>query len=186
MVDNIDKGDDVILSLLSVHDPAAARYLYRLHFKAVYNFTFKLIGDADSAKDICQELFVTIWERRARLKITKPIRRYLLAAVRNRILNYHRDRKKDVIALAEALDRSSMANHPVIPDAAVQAKELEKIIRLAINVLPNPARTTFLLSRKLGLTYREIAERLGVTEKAVEKNMSKALALLRIVLSNYL
>jgi len=186
MAGKSEETDSLILRLLEANDTSACSLLYKSHYKAVYNSVNKFIHDTDQAKDITQELFINIWEKRTVLKITLPIRKYLLSAAHNRVINYSRDSERNRRLRDEVIDRSggNKITNPV--DVDFQAKELERIIREAIALLPDNLRKNFLMSRNLGMTYKEMALHLHVTDKAVEKSMSKALKLLRILLAPYI
>jgi RNA polymerase sigma-70 factor (ECF subfamily) len=178
--------DELILSLLKANDTAASSLLYNAHYKAVYNNVNKIVRDADVSKDITQELFINVWEKRNVLNITTPIRKYLLSAAHNRIINKRRDEARNKRLLEEVIDRSGGTKIIYPADVDYEAIELEKLIKDAIALLPHSLRKNFSMSRYLGMTYREMATHLGVSEKAVEKSMSKALKLLRMLLAPYI
>lgn len=186
MPDKSEANDEMILSLLKANDPTACSMLYKAHYKAVYNSIRKFTYDPDVAKDISQELFINVWEKRDVLKITVPIRKYLLSAAHNRVINYRRDTERNTRLLEEVVDRSGGAKIIDPVDVGFEAKELERIIKDAIALLPDNLRRNFSMSRNLGMTYKEMASHLKVSDKAVEKNMTKALKLLRLLLAPYL
>lgn len=186
MIDERNETDDLILSLLAADDTTACSLLYKYHYKAVYAYVKDFIPDHDAAKDIVQELITAIWIKRHSLNLVPPLRKYLFRAAHNKAINYNRDVTTRQRIMGEIVNRSG--NGPVAPpaDTEMEARELEDQIRQAMTRLPMHARKTFLMSRKQGMTYREIADHFLVTEKAVEKNMSKALSLLRQYLAIYI
>lgn len=186
MINDKRDTDDLILDLLAADDPVACKWLYTYHYKAMYSYIRDFIPDDDIAKDIIQELFSAIWIKRHSLNLIKPLRSYLYSAAHNKTINYLRDKGKRNAKMGEIVNRSGSGKVAPPVDAYVEVKELEDQIRIAIKRLPIHARRTFLMSRKQGMTYKEIADHLHVTEKAVEKNMSKALRLLREYLAVYL
>ncbi len=88
--------------------------------------------------------------------------------------------------MGEIVNRSGSGKVAPAADAGLEARDLEDIIKKTLALLPMKARRTFLMSRKYGMTYEEIALHLKVTVKAVEKNMSKALRKIRKYLGTYL
>ena len=186
MADKTEDTDELILTLLKANDTGASSLLYEEHYKAVYNSVKKYIRNTDEAKDITQELFINVWDKRAVLNITKPIRKYLLSAAHNRVINYKRDLDRNHRLMNEVVDRSGGERMAYPVDVHVEAKELEKMIKEAIALLPDTLRKKFSMSRKLGMTYKEMAAHLKVSEKAVEKGMTKALKLMRIMLGKYI
>jgi RNA polymerase sigma-70 factor, ECF subfamily len=185
-VDDTNDTDDQILKLLETDNTTASKLLYTYHYKAVYTYVKDFIPDHDAAKDIIQELFTAIWIKRHSLNLIKPLRSYLFSAAHNKAINYLRDKGRQNRIMGEIVNRSGSGKVAPPADAELQARELETQIRQALSRLPVHAKRTFLMSRKQGMTYKEIAEHLHVTEKAVEKNMSKALSLLRQYLGIYL
>jgi RNA polymerase sigma-70 factor (ECF subfamily) len=185
MNEDCNDTDDLILNLLAADDIAASSLLYKHHYKAVYAYVKDYTPDHDAAKDIVQELFTAIWIKRHSLNMVPPIRKYLFRAAHNKAINYDRDKRTRNRIMGEIVNRSGQGIVPA-PDADLQTRELEKLIKEALTHLPMVARKTFLMSRKHGMTYKEIARHFHVTEKAVEKNMSKALSLLRMYLAIYI
>jgi RNA polymerase sigma-70 factor (ECF subfamily) len=186
MIDEHSDTDDLILKLLSADDTAASSLLYECHHKAVYDYVKDFIPDHDTAKDIVQELFTAIWVKRHSLNLVPPLRKYLFRAAHNKAINYERDRRNRNRIMGEIVNRSGHGKVAPAADSDLEARELEEQIKQALSQLPMHARKTFLMSRKHGMTYKEIAEHFHVTEKAVEKNMSKALNILRQILGVYI
>ena len=140
----------------------------------------KYIHDPDDAKTIVHEVFITVWEKFPTLPPDTNYRSYLYTSVRNRCLNYIRDRKKQV--MLEAVPESAVATGAV----GMEAAELEREIELGIASLPEKCREIFELNRIEGLKYAQIAEKLGISVKTVEAQMSKALSVMRDHLREFL
>ncbi len=186
MIDEHNDTDDLILKLLAADDAAACLLLYKCHSKAVYAYVKDFIPDHEAAKDIVQELFTAIWIKRHSLNLVPPLRKYLFRAAHNKAINYDRDSRTRHRLMGEIVNRSGHGRIAPAADSGLEARELEEQIKKALARLPIHARKTFLMSRKQGMTYKEIADHFNVTEKAVEKNMSKALNLLRQYLGIYI
>jgi RNA polymerase sigma-70 factor (ECF subfamily) len=154
--------------------------LFRELFKPLCGFALRYVPDADEAKGIVHDVFVHLWERFETLPADTNHRSYLYTAVRNRCLNYLRDRKKTV-----ALD--TIANQQTAPEeSALETEQLSQEIDWAIQQLPERCREVFELNRFGGLKYIQIAEKLGISVKTVETQMTKALSHLRTHLAKYL
>ncbi len=136
--------------------------------------------DGDEAKGIVHDVFVSLWEKMEQLPPDTHFRSYLYTAVRNRCLNHLRNQRK--VVRLEAAE----AQAPQTEEVPLETQELEREIEFAIQTLPEKCREVFELNRKEGLTYAQIAEQLGIAVKTVEAQMSKALAVMRIHLKNYL
>jgi RNA polymerase sigma-70 factor, ECF subfamily len=154
--------------------------LFRDLFKPLCSFALKYVHDLDDAKNVVHEVFVTVWEKFENLPSDTNHRAYLYTAVRNRCLNHLRDRKKHVML-------ENMAEHePTEVNTALETSELEKEIEIAIETLPEKCRMVFELNRLEGLKYAQIADKMGISIKTVEAQMSKALSVLRAHLREFL
>lgn len=140
----------------------------------------KYVGDLDEAKGLVHEVFVSVWEKFESLPADINYNSYLYTAVRNRSLNYIRNKKKKVMLENVAEQDLMIENEPMV------AAELEREIEMAIQCLPGKCRQVFELNRMEGLKYAQIAEKLGISIKTVEAQMSKALSVLREHLKEFL
>lgn len=140
----------------------------------------KYVGDLDEAKGLVHEVFVSVWEKFESLPADINYNSYLYTAVRNRSLNYIRNKKKHVMFENVAEQDLMVENEPMV------AAELEREIEMAIQCLPEKCRQVFELNRMEGLKYAQIAEKLGISIKTVEAQMSKALSVLREHLKEFL
>ncbi len=69
-------------------DKAQFERLFKTHFQYLCNFAQQYVGDADAAQDLCQKVFIMLWEKREHIDPRKSIKSYLFTAVKNRALNY--------------------------------------------------------------------------------------------------
>ncbi len=154
--------------------------LFRELFKPLCSLAMKYLGDLDEARNLVHEVFITVWEKFDSLPPDTNYKSYLFTSVRNRCLNYLRDKKNHLPLEKLAESKFSETN------TQLETAELEKEIELAINSLPEKCRQIFELNRMEGLKYAEIAEKLGISVKTVEAQMSKALSVLRDHLKEFL
>jgi RNA polymerase sigma-70 factor (ECF subfamily) len=162
----------------------ALESLFRDHFVGLCKFAMGYVKDDEAAKEIVQDSFVNLWEKRDSIDLSKPVKSYLSTAVRNKCLNYLRDHKKfstDLLAL------ENLSHDPVYDqhDSLVESEMSEQITR-AIDALPEKCRKIFELSRFRHLKYQQIADELQISVKTVETQMSKALQHMRNRLAEYL
>jgi len=158
--------------------------LYRLHYAGLVAFARGYAGDLSVAEDVVQDVFLAIWRRRDELELSGNVRTYLYSAVRNAAL----DRLKHADVVLRHRTRATIALTPASrpADEAVRHHELAGAIEAAVQQLPERSREAFLMSRDGGLSYAEIAEVLGVSVKAVEASISRALRALRDQLAPFL
>lgn len=144
----------------------------------------KKINDAEAAKDIVQEMFLSLISNRDQLPEIDSPKAYLHTSLKHSIYNYYRkelvSRKYEEFAAATSIDADETLLHQL------HAKELENQLVSAIETLPPQCKQVFKLSRQEFLSNRQIAEKLQISENTVEQHMRKALRLLRIALGEYL
>lgn len=158
----------------------AFEQLFRGLFKPLCAFANRYVGDIDDAKNLVHEVFIALWEKYDELPADTNYRSYLYTGVRNRCLNHLRDKKKH-------LTIEHLAEHPATGlESALETTELEVKIDRAIQSLPEKCRMVFELNRIEGLRYAQIAEKMQISVKTVEAQMSKALSVLREQLSEFL
>lgn len=157
--------------------------LFREHFVHLANFARQYVADEDSAKDITQKVFISLWENRDKIDTEKSVPSYLFTAVKNRCLNHIRDHKKYRSSILDL--ECNDFELSVEPDEG-ELPELEHKISRALDSLPEKCRIVFEMSRYHDKKYREIAEELEISQKTVEAHMSKAIKALRVHLQDYL
>lgn len=158
--------------------------LFRSEFKGLCFFAQKYVKDLDTAREIVQDSFLRLWEKRETIDADRPLKPYLTAAIHNKCHNYLRDNKKFDTGLlqAEGLLEQNRSDEADI----LISRELQKEIRQAIDELPEKCREVFVLNRYENLKYQQISEKLGISVKTVEAQMSKALQHMRVRLAGYL
>jgi RNA polymerase sigma-70 factor (ECF subfamily) len=165
-------------------DERAFESLFREHFKALCRLSMLYVKNYESAREIVQDTFVSLWEKRDTIDLSRPVKSYLSTTVKNKSLNYLRDNRKfnnDLLELEGVSEKVIF-----IQDDRLVEEETKKRIAMAIEELPEKCREVFLLSRHQNLKYQQIAETLQISVKTVETQMSKALSHLRRRLSDHL
>ena len=161
-------------------DERSFEALFREYFTPLMAFARKILVDEDEAREVVHKVFINLWEKRQEIDLATSLKSYLFTSVHNRSLNVIRDRKKftseEVPEMAGEWDVSSQ----------IESMELEEKIRSVIESLPEKCREVFELNRFEGLKYSEIADRLNISVKTVENQMSKALKILREKLMQYM
>ncbi len=169
-------------------DELAFEIFFTMEYKNVIFFICSYIGNESAAKDLAQESFISLWKRRGQIDSNYNLRSYLYTIARNKTLNYIRDNrlKKKNSLEHENLNLNFYAlSHPSVIDE-IDALEMEKLIDLTLEQLPEKIRRIFNLSRVENLTYKEIAQKENITIKAVEYQIKKALDIFRKRLGSYM
>jgi RNA polymerase sigma-70 factor (ECF subfamily) len=182
--EGMELENESIGTLLAQRDEAAFEQMFKTHFKRLHAYAFTILRDEIQAEEMVQQVFFKLWERNENLSLTGSVSSYLYRAVHNESLNYIKHQK--VRSNHQLSVAYSMKNEVEHPAKKIMASELEKKIHSALNELPEQCRTIFQMSRFDELKYREIADKLGISIKTVESQMSKALRLLRVKLVDFL
>lgn len=158
--------------------------LFREYYQPLCAYVHFYLKDRAASEEVVQDLFFNLWKKREDLEINTSIKSYLYAAARNHSLNVlkHIEVRENYKKLNE---ESRSLQESQVQDG-IEASELEKRIKNAINQLPPERQRIFLMSRYEDLKYREIAEKLNISIKTVEAQMGKALKFLKEQLSDYL
>lgn len=154
---------------------------YGDHSRKLYNFMFYRCNDKDQALDLTQEAFVKIFENCGKIQLTKA-KSYLFTTANNLFLNLVKHKK---VQQAYAVQQASEVATGEDPHFVLQGSQFEEQLENAIADLTGAQREVFLLNRIDGKKYREIAEMLHISEKAVEKRMMGALKKLREQLDQF-
>ena len=161
--------------------------LFRSAFKGLFfdyyndlcRFASQMTGSKELARDIVQEVFYRIWKGRKEWTIYSSLKAYLFQSVRNEALNQidreqHRKKIRDKLAIREKERMGGRENG----DGTHDERLLNRIWGLVAE-MPERRRAVFVLHRAHGLSYREIAEVLGISRKTVENHMGLALSDIR-------
>ena len=172
-------NDDKLLQKIKAGDETAFELVFKNYYPHLVLLAQKYLSDKDLSESIVQSVFVKMWEKRREIEI-RSLKGFLVVAVRNRCTNELKHQQ--VVREYEKVNDSK--------DEAVWMTFNENVylqkINNVIEELPEQRRRIFKMSRMDGLKYREIAEKLNISPKTVEVQMSKALKYLRIHLSDYL
>jgi RNA polymerase sigma-70 factor (ECF subfamily) len=169
------------------HAPTLAEtfeVLYRSHYGGLCDLVYGYVGSRDTARELVQDLFLTVWDNVSTGGAPVPGAPYLYTAARNRALRSLRHGK--VEAQYEARQSQAVDDRPCEAENAVVEQELSDAAAAAMRELPERCRLVFSMSRHEHLPNAEIAARLGISVSTVEQQMWRALKALRAKLGPYL
>lgn len=155
--------------------------LFHLYWKRMFSFAVKTVVEEEDAKEIVQDVFKSLWERRKDLELQNA-ERYLLRSVKLKTLEFLRNRGNRLRHHQVILQNKT----PYYEEDNFHYKELYNQLNTVVESLPNQCKNVFKMSREEGLTNKEIANNLLITERAVEYHISKALAVIKLKLSKSL
>lgn len=167
-----------MLTRLRESDKQAFAKVYEIYFAPLYQHAYNRLRDTEAAKDVVQELFAVLWEKREQLDLKTNLSHYLFTSVRNRVLNAIARQgvaNEYILSLPHIVDLASAST-----DHRIRERQLVDLIEAEIKQLPPKMREVFELSRKEHLTYKRIAEQLDITEQSVRSHVKNALRILRM------
>lgn len=179
----LDKQQEYfVLSALKQDSKEAFSLLFQTYYTDLVLFGGNFLKDKTSCEDIVQSIFLKLWNDRKSIQIETSLKSYLLKAVRNSCLDEFRH--LEIVRQYESgyenttLDSYDTENYVLYSD-------LHDHLYRALDQVPELYREAFELNRFEGLKYREIAEKLNVSERTVEVRVSKTLELLRKYLKDF-
>lgn len=161
--------------------------LFRRLYPKLCAYARKFLHDMNDSKEIVQEVFLSIWKNRDQIDEGQSLNSYLFVATKSRCLNFleaKKVRSKHAEILWYLYVQESTENNNAFQQLV--ANDLEKNLTIAVDRLPKECRKVFELSRYEGLKYQEIAQRLNISIKTVETQMSRALTRLRLEMKPHL
>lgn len=158
--------------------------IFKKHYHGLWLYARRLVIDPAVAEDIVQEIFYNLWKTKKDLNLNDSARSYLFTATYHRCVNYINHEKIKNKYESEETKNTDLFNNYYAQeigskDSRILNENISGNVKKAIHSLPDQCRRIFLLSRKYGLKNREIADFLNISQKVVEKQISKALGSLR-------
>lgn len=151
--------------------------LFNKYYKDLVLFGGNFLPNKSLCEDIVQNVFLKLWRDRENLEIETSLKSFLLRSVQNSCLDELRH--KGVVREHESYSLSFSASDNIDTEHYVLYSDLQGHLEEALNKLPAACREAFEMNRLEGLKYREIAEKLNVSERTIEVRIGKALSLLR-------
>jgi RNA polymerase sigma-70 factor (ECF subfamily) len=183
MIKNLDIADNELLALFKDGDQVAFKMIYERYWQVLYVAACKVIKDEEEAKDVVQEVFISLLNKRSELRVHSTLSSYLYSAVRYKVFDQI-SRQKVRSAYADSFSEfASQSEYST--DRALLEKEIHAEMEKEIQNLPGKMKEVFELSRKEELSHKEIAETLNISDKTVKKQISNAIKLLKPKFTNF-
>lgn len=158
----------------TICDKKVFESIFSTHSKGLYHFLYYKTGDTGSAEDLMQDAFIKLWKNCAKVTFAKA-KSFLFTVANNLFLDKVKHQKV-VLRFQQRPQKTATAESPAY---LMEEQEFKERLEKAISQLPEKQRIAFLLNRIDKKTYREIAVLEGVSVKAIEKRIGKALLALR-------
>lgn len=186
----LTEAEKYLVSAIQKGDYQAFKTLFNSYYPALCRYAKVYINIDEDAEDQVQDLFVKIWEQPGLLAANISLKGYMYRCIYNSCINYinrtHlRFRNLDTETV-NRLNELILSDPKDLPETGLLTAELEDAIKKAIDLLPVECGKIFLMSREEELTYREIAQKLKISENTVKVQIYRALSKLREELAEFL
>lgn len=172
-MDAVSKGNQLAFQSLFLH-----------YFPRVKGFICGILQDEKEAEDISQDIFVSIWQNRERLKNIENLNAYLFRIAKNTVFRHIERSLLFKEYQSELLQYTTTDNDTL--EEELYAKELEFLISVAVEKMPSQRKAIYKMSRIDGLNNAEIAEQLSISKRTVENHLTLALADIRKVIGFFI
>lgn len=167
--------------LLVAYPVKALEFLYDHFYRSLYNLARSLTLDPSAAEDILQETFMHVWENRKVLskRHDQPIENYLVRVVKYKSITHYKRSKQEHQRRAVIINGHERQEKEFTIEETIMREELVQEIKALVATFPRAERECFLLSMEKEMSTAEIATKLKVTVKAVERSLTSAKKRLR-------
>ncbi|WP_164735215.1 RNA polymerase sigma factor [Pseudoflavitalea rhizosphaerae] len=173
--------DDALLAMICSDDQQAFTLIYRRYWEGLFLTAAKALRSSQEAKDVVQDVFLSLWTRRKELRIEGSLSAYLQTSVRYKAIHYIEKNitRRDYLSL---LTEVAEDNFPPTAEIQLHVKQVQQTIRNAVSRMPPKMKAAYQLSRHEHLSHQEIAEKLGISSETVKKHIQHALQLIKAAL----
>lgn len=177
-----ENSDHFLFTQMLLGKEDAFDFIFRKYYKVLVIQAIRFVHDQDSAQSLVQDCFVRFWEKRCKLTNIDDLHTYLFFMVRNRCIDHLREQKR-----THQVSINNQADYPESDtEDKIDASDLGSQLWQSVAKLPDRCRIAFEYSRIDGFTYPQIANKMGISNKAVEALVSRALKILRANLVDFL
>ena len=159
------------------------REIYNLYWEKVFSVCYANLKDEELCKGMVQDIFKSLWEKRDKLEINQSVEKYLVKSAKYKVFEHIRNKKIREHHLEQIASSQTVSSN--YTENEVMLSSLKERISTLIEDLPNQCRRVFKMSREQGLSNKEIALDLLISERAVEYHISKAISSLKSNLPEY-
>ncbi|WP_372775995.1 RNA polymerase sigma factor [Mangrovibacterium sp.] len=172
-----------MIILLRKGDITAFDAIYHKYCHRVYQFVFRYLKQDEDTEEIVQEVFVKIWQSREKIDVYSSFESFLFTIAYNTTISLLRKRITETKSLQYLKSVQEVFDTVSVVDE-IQFKELNQQVRLLLDKLTPRQREIYDLSREEGLTHREIAEHLNISENTVKNHLVSTLKFLKSNIDN--
>lgn len=166
-------NDILLIRLIEAGDERVLKHLFDVYFTPLCRFMHTYLDDTRVIEEEAMDIFIYLWQHPTKIKIELSIKAYLFQAARNKCLNILR-KQKETLSIDDISDTLEYESTPIM-----ELEELNQLVQRAILALPENSRQIFLKSRNEKMTNKEIADNMSISQKTVEKHITRSLKIIK-------
>lgn len=173
--------DNVLFSQLKdQNDQKAFEHIFHAYYSLLCNYALGILENHEDAKDVVNDCFVELWHKRKTIEIKASVKSYLYISVRNGAIN-HLKKNRQKVAYDSEQEYPFFKQEEIAKkiERLQQIEKLESRLKASIESLPQQCRYIFYLSRYEHMSYKAIAEKLGLSVGTVKTQIARALKKIR-------
>ncbi|MCE5347205.1 MAG: RNA polymerase sigma-70 factor [Bacteroidales bacterium] len=175
-------SDEKLIQEIKADNMFAFDTLYKNYSKKLYKFAYSILKSQEESENIVQEVFLKLWESRNRIEKDSSVKSYLFSIAYNSTITVIRKKAKDTQFIEYLKSLQEVYEEP---DLEYEYKELTEKLHDIVYQLPERQKEVYVLHQEMGLTYKDIAEKLHISVNTVENHMSRALKTIRCYMKDY-
>jgi len=180
MIMHTQMSDAELIELLRQDDQAAMREIFERYWKKLFSVALNRLAVPEQAEECVLDVLISVWERRNNLSLKHTLATYLAVAVKYRAIRILAKEYQKGLQNTVELKAYELYGYDVSSvDEYILEKELMETLETAVKQLPEKCRLIYRMSSEQGMSYKEIAEKLNLSEKTVQAHLTKATKTLR-------
>lgn len=177
-------NENILIEGLRKQDKAIFDFVFNYYYSGLCAFAMRFLNDREATEDLVQDFFVSLWSEASRLQVNTSLKAYLFTAIKNRCLDSQRHSMVRERYINYFLSHSNEIDHSA--EFMFVESELRAAIQRSIEKLTPRCREIYEMNRVKGLSNQVISEKLNISKRTVELQISIALKIIRMELADYL
>lgn len=164
--------EKVLVKKMRSGDAIAFEKLYLKYSPAITSHLLYMLKSPEWTQEVLQETFMTVWEQRSKIDVEKCFKSYLYKIATNKTYKLFRAAAYDNAYRLQMLEAIEKGHQPI--EAYIYAKENEQLVQSLLDKMPKRQREVFVLFKIEGYSYKEISQRIGISNSTINTHINRA------------
>ncbi len=174
---NTTNKDIALYNRIKKGDRIAFNTIFDKYYDSLCDFSYMMNGSKELAEEVVADVLANIWIKKNKIEIVHSLKAYLFRSTRNMTISYMRKRKLNTVHIEDSIHFQPVESSN--PEEKIIQEESLIYVENILNIIPEKSRRIFKMHRFDKLKYQEISNILDISNKTVEKHMSKAIKIMR-------